>query len=379
VQYKRLPLYPTDLDKRASEVEEKLKSVFFLGLVGMGGIGKTTLAKQVFNNIFKNYEYTCFVDNVKGLESQRLEDRLLSTFFCNGKSLDKKVEWWHLKGKRTLLVMDDIDSPTQLNFLEPESFGESSHIIVTTRDRGVLDSVGNRKNTYIYNVEFLGEEDAKKLFCKHAGVDFLGGDAVQESNNLKEMVEEVVGKCGGLPLTLEVMGSYLRDHVTSSSFWKETISKLETGQSICGGRDDQVWASLRISYDALVQEEQEMFTEAATLFFEQPLSRALAAWSISYGSSETRWANLVRRSLVRKTLGIFNHKRQEVVWVHEQLRGLAVSFKRGDRVSQRIKESTKITDVLNKGKVSINSNDMVKRSVKLGKSVIFICSESSYM
>lgn len=83
------------------------------------------------------------------------------------------------------------------------------------------------------------------------------------------------------------------------------------------------------SLDGLSPEEQKMFIEAGTYFLGQPLECALAAWSTAFGDAETRWANLLRRSLVKEVPKSINdklHKRKVEymeVWVDENLRNLA--------------------------------------------------------
>ncbi|CAM6096421.1 unnamed protein product [Calypogeia fissa] len=337
-----LPNHPTDLQRKVFEVQQKLTNTPVLGIVGMGGIGKTTIAKELFNTISQQYEYTCFVDNVKNIPPHELTDWILNHFLRNGTRVaQNSLQWSHLEKKKTLITMDDVAAESHVRSLPRlDHFGNGSRLIFTTRDQGVLST---SPECEIYEVDFLNFDEANKLFCKHSfEQEGIPGDLKETNDHLEENVKRVVQKCDGLPLTLEVIGSYLRGHKTNVSIWKETICKLGKAQSVNGVRNDRVWASLRVSYDALSPEEQGMFIDAGTFFCEKPVDEALAAWSTAYEYSETAWANLRRTSMVKEIsktkwnrIWMRNIEYKEV-WVHEQLRDLASKLSNGAMVSRSI-------------------------------------------
>lgn len=112
--------------------------------------------------------------------------------------------WSQLKGKKTLIVMDDVDSESQLSVLPKlHYYGKDSCIILTSRDEGIFKFYDN---CGIYQVGLLKEDEANKLFCQYAfGTEDIPNHPT-ERTHLKESVKAVVKKCDGLPLTLEVIG-----------------------------------------------------------------------------------------------------------------------------------------------------------------------------
>ncbi|XP_044475742.1 disease resistance protein RPV1-like [Mangifera indica] len=136
---------------------EKIKSLLFEGLtevckVGiwvMGGIGKTTLANAVFNEISSDFEASCFIPNVREASNKNqlphLQKELLSTIL-GGAHLDIRLTFTkeRLGRERVLIVFDDVTDLKQVRELigDLENLGIGSGIIITTRDRQVLKNCG---------------------------------------------------------------------------------------------------------------------------------------------------------------------------------------------------------------------------------------------
>ncbi|CAH1438410.1 unnamed protein product [Lactuca virosa] len=153
------------------------EDVGVVGIYGMGGIGKTTIAKEFYNEAIHHYEHTCFLENVREESKQfdglvRLQERLLSAL--KGKnhrvtSVDQGIDLIkeRLGCRRVLVVLDDVDQLTQIDSLIGESlwFGKGSLIIMTTRDEHLLDQA---KVDYKYEVNELNNEESLMLFNWHA-------------------------------------------------------------------------------------------------------------------------------------------------------------------------------------------------------------------
>ncbi|XP_023753525.2 disease resistance protein RPV1 [Lactuca sativa] len=188
--------------------------VRMIGIKGMGGGGKTTLARAVFDQISFRFEGKSFVENVreisnaslsgfKLLQNQVLSDVLndkdinISSVY-DGKHMMKRM----MPNRKVLVVLDDVDHIDQLEALagEPNWFKPGSRIIVTTIDEQVL--IAHRVKL-IHDVNLLSDMEAICLFNKYA----FGGDiSIQQYEKLSK---QVVGYAAGLPLMVRVLGSFL--------------------------------------------------------------------------------------------------------------------------------------------------------------------------
>ncbi|CAL8997992.1 unnamed protein product [Prunus brigantina] len=240
--------------------------VRMIGIWGMGGIGKTTLAKAIYNKFEGSFEGRSFLANVRevianqpitglvGLQKQLLNDILKSKGRIKFDSVAKGIEMIRerLPCKRALVIIDDADDLQQLKAIARKCdwFGPGSRIIITTRDKHLLEQIGVDST---YPAEEMDEKDALELFGWHA---FESGYPNQEYLDLSK---RVIRYCRGLPLALEVVGSFLIKRSTAE--WKSHLEKLERSP------DGDIQKILRISFDGLPDHtKREIFLDISCFF-----------------------------------------------------------------------------------------------------------------
>jgi len=242
---------------------QESKDVLLLGMWGMGGIGKTTIAKAIYNKIGRNYEGRSFVANIREVCEQNvgqvsLQEQILFDVCKETTTKIQNIEEGKNKlkdrlcQKKVFIVLDDVNILDQLNALcgRRQWFGSGSRIIITTRDVNILRGYGVDQ---IYTMKEMCESESIELFSWHA--------FKQESpkDDFAEISRNVVEYSGGLPLALEVLGSYLFDREVTE--WENVLDKLKTIPN------DQVQKKLKISYDALNDDTQkDIFLDIACFF-----------------------------------------------------------------------------------------------------------------
>lgn len=328
--------------------------VRFVGIHGMGGIGKTTLAKLVFNELSCRFQQCCsFVDDIREVSKSdpaKLQMKLLGDLTQKFAGISdtedgvKKIRDM-LCQKKALIVLDDVDHREQIDRLAGNSswFGPGSRIIITTRDKSILER--ERPHKIIpYEMVEMNYYQALQLFSKHAfeenhpPADYL------------DLSKEAVSVVGRLPLALEIIGSHLRGKRKEE--WKQSIRALDSIPH------EDVQKKLRLNYDSLDFRAQQMFLDIACFFNNKDKKNAMSMWE----ACDLRPESAIERLLSMSLIKFIDHDK---LWMHDQLRDLGREivcmenfFDIGRR--SRLWEHREAIAVLKRREVNISEDDITK-------------------
>uniref|UniRef100_R7W2S3 Putative disease resistance protein RGA4 n=1 Tax=Aegilops tauschii TaxID=37682 RepID=R7W2S3_AEGTA len=189
--------------------EKKLKVV---SIVGFGGLGKTTLSNQVYNDLDGQFDCKAFIPVSQKPDMPRLLNSLRLKLGINDSSgicevqdiIDQLRE--HLANKRYSIIVDDLWDEEAWDIIRcafPEN-GNGSRVIVTTRVEAVAISACSYHYEHIYKMKPLSSEDSRKLFMGR-----VFGSENKCPSNFEEVSNEILKKCGGLPLAIITIASLL--------------------------------------------------------------------------------------------------------------------------------------------------------------------------
>jgi energy-coupling factor transporter ATP-binding protein EcfA2 len=294
------------LINKAKDINILLQKESVIGLVGMGGIGKSTLCKKFYHLFHNQYDKSSFLedmnskDNINDVIKQLLHDlcgkRLCKDENVNEEDLDKLRQC--MISEKMLVVVDNVGKTDDLTSLpifinkattNPTS---KSKVLLNCRNWQILKSHVSEDGKMV--IKPLEEEQSRELFMFHA---FHNANHVP-TKDFNNTCMKIIKACGGLPLSLKVLGSFLYNN-KKLEIWQGALSTLESGQSLTGGNDnEQLWSVLRISYDHLDEPHKNMFLDIACFFGGLKINTICQAWNGDYLHPKFGLQNLQDRSLI---------------------------------------------------------------------------------
>ncbi|XP_039168991.1 disease resistance protein RPV1-like [Eucalyptus grandis] len=301
-----------DVDEIIRMIGSQNNETKIVGIHGSGGVGKTTLAIFVYNQLSEYFVDNCCIlydmrtQNITDLQKQLISKILKrKSFDINNVMEGKEVIKRRLCSKRVLLLLDDVNDASQLDALmqKREWFGKGSKIIITTQDWGIL-----KVPTLVdgaYELKGMNFNHSLELFSKHAfRRDYPIQQYISHSNRAVKI-------CGGLPLALEVIGSLLFGK--SIEEWDAILKELEKFPQ------EDVEKKLIISIEALNERQKNIFLDVACFFIGCDKRIVIHMWESCDLCPHQSRSILQQRSLIK-----IRYDNQ--LWMHDWLKDIGINF-----------------------------------------------------
>ncbi|GFS41250.1 hypothetical protein Acr_00g0073290 [Actinidia rufa] len=220
-----------------------------VSIIGMAGLGKTTLAKKVYNSCRQSFECSAWI-----CVSQQPNISELLREIARQVGLEKE-KWEHdveanlfafLRHKRYVIVIDDIWENKPWDALKtgiPYNFDNGSRILLTSRNRDVGVHIGGQSS--LFELQPLDSDNSKILFYKMVrGSSEIMKEANCDPPQLQNIGEQILKRCGGVPLAIVLTAGVLSERERTEHAWKGVLESI-------GGEEDQCLKVFTLSYKDL--------------------------------------------------------------------------------------------------------------------------------